>query len=41
MDIFDRLVEENSKTNAVILATFIYHAAMSDNRIPRVSELPW
>jgi len=25
----------------VILATFIYHAAMSDNRIPRVSRLPW
>ena len=41
MDTWDRLVEENAKTNAVILATFIYHAAMSDNRIPRVSRLPW
>jgi carboxypeptidase Q len=35
MDLYDRLVPEDLRTNAVILATFLYHAAMSDERVPR------
>ncbi len=35
MDIYDRLVPEDLRRNAVILATFLYHAAMSDERVPR------
>ena len=41
MDMVDRLVPENTMTNAVILATFVYHAAMRDERLPRVAPLPW
>jgi len=41
MDVFDRLVEENLKVNTVILATFVYHAAMRDENLPRVAPLPW
>ena len=41
MDVFDRLVEENLMTNSVILATFAYHAAMRDEKLPRVAPLPW
>ncbi len=41
MDMFDRLVPENTMTNVVILATFVYHAAMRDERLPRVTPLPW
>jgi len=35
MDVYDRLVPEDLRTNAVILATFLYHAAMSDQGVPR------
>ena len=35
MDVFDTLVQEDLKKNAVIMAAFAYHAAMSDQRIPR------
>ncbi len=28
-------VEEDLKQNAVVLATFLYHAAMRDEKIPR------
>lgn len=41
MDAFDRLVEEDLLANTVILATFVYHAAMRDERLPRYSPLPW
>jgi len=41
MDVYDRLVEENLMTNTVILATFVYHAAMRDEKLPRVAPLPW
>ena len=41
MDVFDRLVEENLMTNTVILATFAYHAAMRDEKLPRIAPLPW
>jgi hypothetical protein len=35
MDFFDTLVPEDLMKNAVIMAAFAYHAAMSDTRIPR------
>ena len=41
MDVFDRLVEENILTNTVILATFVYHAAMRNENLPRVAPPPW
>ncbi len=41
MDVYDRLVPENLMTNVVILATFVYHAAMRDEKLPRIAPLPW
>ncbi len=41
MDMYDRLVPENLMTNAVILATFVYHAAMRNEKLPRIAPLPW
>ena len=41
MDVFDRIVGENLQSNAVVLATFVYHAAMRDEKLPRVLPLPW
>ena len=35
MDVFDTLVPEDLKKNAVIMASFAYHAAMMDQKIPR------
>lgn len=35
MDVFDSLVPEDLKKNAVIMASFVYHAAMMDQKIPR------
>ncbi len=35
MDFFDTIPIEHLMKNAVIMATFVYHAAMSDERIPR------
>jgi hypothetical protein len=35
MDVFDSLVQEDLKKNAVIMAAFAYHAAMCDQQIPR------
>ena len=41
MDSVDRLIEENLMANAVILSTFVYHAAMRDEKLPRIAPLPW
>ncbi len=41
MDVYDRLVPEDLMANTVILATFVYHAAMRDEKLPRVAPLPW
>lgn len=41
MDTFDRLVEEDLMANAVIIATFTYHAAMRDEMLPRFAPRPW
>jgi hypothetical protein len=37
MDVFDTLLPDDLKKNAVIMASFAYHAAMSDQKIPRKS----
>jgi len=41
MDVYDRLDPEDLMANVVILATFVYHTAMRDEKLPRVSPLPW
>ena len=41
MDLYDRLVPEDMMANTVILATFVYHAAMRDEKLPRIAPLPW
>ena len=35
MDVYDRLVSDDLKQAAVILAGFVYNAAMRDGKIPR------
>jgi hypothetical protein len=35
LDFFDTLPLDDLKKNAVIMAAFVYHAAMSDEMIPR------
>jgi hypothetical protein len=34
-------VQENLMVNSVILSTFVYHAAMRDEKLPRIAPLPW
>ncbi len=41
MDMVDRLFPENLMVNSVILSTFVYHAAMRDEKLPRIAPLPW
>ena len=36
MDTFERVVIDDLKQNAVILASFLYHAAMRDGMMPRL-----
>jgi Zn-dependent M28 family amino/carboxypeptidase len=38
MDVYDKLVAEDLRRNAVILASFLYHAAMRDDPFPRESH---
>jgi Zn-dependent M28 family amino/carboxypeptidase len=38
LDFFDTLPLDDLMKNAVIMASFVYHAAMSDERIPRKSK---
>jgi len=35
MDVYDSLVEEDMIINSVIMASFVYHAAMRDDKLPR------
>lgn len=34
-DVYERLIPDDLRTNAVILASFAYHAAMRDEKLPR------
>jgi carboxypeptidase Q len=38
-DFYERLVEDDLKRTAIIVATFVYHTAMLDERLPRIGEL--
>ena len=40
LDFFDTVPIEDLKKNAVIMASFVYHAAMADERIPRKHTTP-
>jgi Zn-dependent M28 family amino/carboxypeptidase len=40
MDVFDRLQSEDLMKNAVIVASFVYHAANRDERLPRKALPP-
>ncbi len=35
MDTFDKLIPGDLMINAVVMASFAYHAAMRDEKIPR------
>ena len=35
MDVYERLQEEDIKQASMIMATFVYHAAMRDEKLPR------
>ncbi len=44
MDVFERIQEDDVKQASVIMASFVYHAAMRDERIPRKpldGEIVW
>ncbi len=41
MDVYDRLIPEDLMANSVILATFVYHAAMRNEMMPRALPRPW
>ena len=40
MDVFDRVIADDMKQAAVIMAAFVYEAAMSDGKIPRKPVRP-
>jgi hypothetical protein len=40
MDMFDKALPHDLMINAVVMASFAYHAAMRDERIPRKSLIP-
>jgi hypothetical protein len=41
MDVYERLFPEGMMQTAVVVATLAYHAAMRDEKLPRVAPLPW
>jgi carboxypeptidase Q len=41
MDLYERLVPEGLMQASVVMATFTYHAAMRDEKLPRIAPLPW
>ena len=41
MDVYDRLVPKNMMQASVVMATFVYHAAMRDEKLPRIAPVPW
>jgi hypothetical protein len=41
MDVFDKLLPQDLRINAVVMASFAYHAAMADERIPRKPFADW
>ncbi len=41
MDVYDHLVPEDLMQASVVMATFVYHAAMRDEKLPRIVPVPW
>jgi len=41
MDVYERLFPEGMMQSSVVLASLVYHAAMRDEKLPRVWPLPW
>ena len=41
MDTYERLFPEGMMQSSVVVATFLYHAAMRDEKLPRLSPRPW
>ena len=41
MDVYDRLVPDGLIQASIVLATFAYHAAMRDEKLPRPHPRPW
>ena len=39
MDVLDYMAEDTLKHNVAIIATFVYHAAMRDEMMPRKKAL--
>jgi carboxypeptidase Q len=40
MDVFDRLIPEDLMQSAVVMASIVYHAAMRDEKLPRIAPMP-
>jgi len=40
-DLYERIDPEGLKQASVVMATLAYHAAMRDEKLPRVAPLPW
>ena len=41
MDVYDHIVVDDLKINAIVLASFAYHAAMRDKMMPRIPFKRW
>ncbi len=41
MDTYERLYPEGMMQSSVVVAAFLYHAAMRDEKLPRLSPRPW
>jgi len=41
MDTYERLVPEGLIQSSIVMAHFAYHAAMRDEKLPRIAPLPW
>ncbi len=41
MDVYERLFPDGLMQASIVLATMAYHAAMRDEKLPRISPYPW
>ncbi len=41
MDVYERLFPDGLMQASIVLATMAYHAAMRDEKLPRIAPLPW
>ncbi len=40
MDVYDRLIPEDMMQSSVVMASIVYHAAMRDEKLPRIAPMP-